>query len=235
MDPVLPNEVPESMQVSEQAPEFYWTSYGSTLTDVESYRYWARSMKLDLKRLKMDHFIDKDFALYGDPQSRDYSPEKEFEARAILTSRLGEQAFDHIYGLENLQTIWTKLEEKYLEMGWVAESRLISDLVSIKYHACNDVEDYIFQFRKTLRKHYPIDRRIHENILIYLVLAGLDMEIAEVIWANLGNRQHGSEPPRFDAVVERLLHQKLDEVEEKDLDLSTRSNRNSISGRQQIV
>ena len=157
--------------------------------------------------------FDRDFALYADPQSRDYDPKKEADAMAFITSRLGEGALDCIQGIESLQDIWTMLEEQYLETNWVAESRLISRLIGIKYIECDSMDDYVSRFLQVLEIHSPIDRRIDDTTRVYLLLAGLDKEHADWVWESPGDRGHGSEPPRFDTVIERLLHQEQEEME----------------------
>lgn len=202
-------EIPESPQSSNTELEV------PRLQGMKDYRCWATRMRISLRAVGAEHIIDWPPGLSAYTQHRDLNSKEEANAQDLLTSRLGKAALDCIQDAASLEEMWNKLKDQYLETGWKAESRLISQLVGLKFIACKDMEDYISRFRDLLESLSFIGRNMNDKMRVYLLLSGLDKEHWEWVRERPVNAIEESEPPRFDKITAQLL-QKEQNKEESD-------------------
>lgn len=207
-------EIPESPQGSNSEPDV------SRLQGRKDYRRWATRMRITLRAAGAEHIIDRPPGLSSYSQHGDLNLKEEANAQDLLASRLGEAALDCIKDATSLEEMWNKLKDQYLETGWKAESRLVSQLVALKYIACENMEDYISRFRDLLERLSIIGRSIDDKMRVYLLLSGLDKKHWEWIRELPINAVQETEPPRFDRVTAQLLQKEsYEEGSDESIDL----------------
>ncbi len=212
----LPNEIPESPQASNAGPAFPSPLDVPVLERMKDYRQWAIRMRIALRALSVEHLINMPPGLSAYIDHRDFDRKKEAYAQHFLSSKLGKAALDCIQDADTLEEMWSKLRSQYLETGWIAESRLVSELVALKYVDCENMEEYISRFRDLIERISLIGRFINDKLLVYLLLSGLGREEADWVRARPVNAVAEAEPPRFDEVTAQLLHTEREEKASQD-------------------